>query len=188
MLSYETIIIIVIIVAVSYYMYTMLLKQNSSIRKNEDNIVNNVIESFNSSNEELIDKLDLMEEKLHIKIKECEQKINDIDEYNKNFSKINKMNNQAIISQMNLYNEEDIEHDGNNILYSIDPNKECFIKKEQNNQEEQEMFYMSSNNKNNESLDNINDTSSQISNTTNSTKNSRKSNNTNKSNISKELD
>lgn len=185
MLSFETIIIIVVIISIAYFMYTLLTKQSYAIKRNEENITNNVIESSNVNNENIMDKLSKMEINLHNKIVECDKRIEDINISNNKMIEINKMNNQTVLSQMNLYNEEEFDGNNNAVLYSIDPSQfkqNVFIRK-QDNDEHDDLYMSTDKNMNNVEIINENDENDENGSTSSSL--TMSSNNSNKSNKSK---
>jgi len=126
MFKLKTIILILLLVVIAYQIYK-LYSYNYSIVNTSQKIVLNAIEE---NNEEIMNRIQLFEENVDIKITEHYKKINDI--YNKT-TEINKMNNQTVINQYNQYEDNDLN---NNCIYNSDEsnpigaenNKNPFIK------------------------------------------------------------
>ena len=183
MLSLETIIIIIAIAAVGYFLYTTLNDQRRAIKDVGENVINNVYDSGNNNNENILDKLNKMEINFHNSVNECRKSIKNVEESHNKIIEINKMNNQTVLSQMNLYNEEEI--DGNNaVLYSIDPSQiktKIFVNKQHAGAQDDD-FYMSSHNT---SIKNDNENETTISMSTTSSNKSSKSSKSQKSSSSR---
>jgi hypothetical protein len=141
MFKLKTIILILLLVVIAYQIYK-LYSYNFNIVNTSQKILLNSIEKHNN---EIMNRIQLLEENVDIKMSEYYKKINDV--YNKT-TEINKMNNQTIINQYNQYDDND-NNQNNNFIYNSDEsnpigvenNKNPFIKPNVIDKE----LYMSSN-------------------------------------------
>lgn len=128
MFKLKTIILILLLVVIAYQIYK-LYSYNFNIVNTSQKILLNSIEKHNN---EVMNRIQLFEENVDIKISEHYKKMNDV--YNKT-TEINKMNNQTIINQYNQYEDND-NNQNNNFIYNSDEsnpigpenNKNLFIK------------------------------------------------------------
>lgn len=141
MFKLKTIILILLLIVIAYQIYK-LYSYNFNIVNTSQKILLNSIEKHNN---EIMNRIQLFEENIDIKMSEYYKKINDV--YNKT-TEINKMNNQTIINQYNQYDDND-NNQNNNFIYNSDEsnpigvenNKNPFIKPNVIDKE----LYMSSN-------------------------------------------
>ena len=114
MFELKTIILILLLAVIAYQVYKLYSYNYKIINISQTKITNMVEEQC----EEIMNRIQLMEENMDIKLSEYNKKINDI--YNKT-TEINKMNNQTIINQYNQI-EENIEDNqnknNNNFIYN----------------------------------------------------------------------
>ena len=144
MFELKTIILILLLAVIAYQVYKLYSYNYKIVNISQTKITNMVEEQC----EEIMNRIQLMEENMDIKLSEYNKKINDI--YNKT-TEINKMNNQTIINQYN-HIEEDIEDNqnknNNNFIYNsteepiIKEPTNLFIKNINTNNKD---FFMSSN-------------------------------------------
>ena len=128
MFKLKTIILILLLVVIAYQIYK-LYSYNFNIVNTSQKILLNSIEKHNN---EIMNRIQLFEENVDIKISEYYKKMSDV--YNKT-TEINKMNNQTIINQYNQYEDND-NNQNNNFIYNSDEsnpicaenNKNPFIK------------------------------------------------------------
>jgi hypothetical protein len=141
MFKLKTIILILLLAVIAYQIYK-LYSYNYNIVNTSQKILINSIEHHN---DEIMNRIQLFEENVDIKMAEYYKKMSEV--YNKT-TEINKMNNQTIINQYNQYEDNDINQN-NNCIYNSDEsipngpenNKNPFIKPTVIDKE----LYMSSN-------------------------------------------
>ena len=128
MFKLKTIILILLLAVIAYQIYK-LYSYNYNIVNTSQKILINSIEQHN---DEIMNRIQLFEENVDIKMAEYYKKMSEV--YNKT-TEINKMNNQTIINQYNQYEDNDINQN-NNCIYNSDEsipigpenNKNPFIK------------------------------------------------------------
>lgn len=196
------IILLLILLCVSIYLTYKLYSYNSYIlNKSANTIIENIDDQF----EEINEKLEMIEDLINKKLENCNNKINELYSNQHKVNEIAKMNNQTIINQINQYdeenNEDNDEENKNNVVYnsietSITPennvknkNDNCFVKLNDVENKDKDMFYMSSFKK--EKLSKTSDlqsSNSKSSKSNSSSKSSSKSSSENSSNNSTVLE
>jgi hypothetical protein len=112
MFELKTIILILLLAVIAYQVYKLYSYNYKIVNISQTKITNMVEEQC----EEIMNRIQLMEENMDIKLSEYNKKINDI--YNKT-TEINKMNNQTIINQYNQIEEDNNQNkNNNNFIYN----------------------------------------------------------------------
>jgi hypothetical protein len=121
MFELKTIILILLLAVIAYQVYKLYSYNYKIINISQTKITNMVEEQC----EEIMNRIQLMEENMDIKLSEYNKKINDI--YNKT-TEINKMNNQTIINQYNHIEEDNQNKNNNNNNFIYNSTEEPIIK------------------------------------------------------------
>jgi len=120
MLEFKTVFIIVLLIAV-IYLIIKLYTYNTLIVDNSKKII---LKSIEEHYEDYNDRLDNLEELLNNKLDNYSKKLSDIYSYQNKILEINKMSEQKVVRKFNIYDENLINDDNNNIFNSVENDKE----------------------------------------------------------------
>ncbi len=112
----KTVFIIILLIAIVYLIIKLYTYNTLIIENSKKIIIKNMEEHYEDFNE----RLDNIEEIINNKLDNYSKKLGDIQSYQNKLYEINKMNEQKVVRKFDIYDENLVNDDNNNIFNSIE--------------------------------------------------------------------
>jgi hypothetical protein len=116
MMEIKTVFIIILLIAIVYLIIKLYTYNTLIIENSKKIIIKNMEEHYEDFNE----RLDNIEEIINNKLDNYSKKLGDIQSYQNKLYEINKMNEQKVVRKFDIYDENLVNDDNNNIFNSIE--------------------------------------------------------------------